>query len=110
MAKGRQTSTRRARRPPSAIGPPADRALLLQLVVEMNHIAQDVCSKLGVSRQEQRNAAAQARKIRGRSWPSARLMAHINGAGGVLSTWRRDKRYLGSDGSPRVLSIRGKGA
>jgi hypothetical protein len=37
-------------------------------------------------------------------------MAAINGAGDVLSTWRRDKRYRGSDGSPRVLPIRGKGA
>jgi hypothetical protein len=88
------------------MGPPTDR----ELMVEMNHIAQDVFRKLGISPEEERTAALRARKTRTRSHPSARLMAAINGAGDVLSTWRRDKRYLGSDGSPRVLPIRGPGA
>jgi hypothetical protein len=110
MAKGRPPSTRRARRASALLGPPADRDLLLKLVVEMNHIAQDVFLKLGVSAEEQRVAAARARKTRTRLRPSARLMAAINGAGDVLSTWRRDRRYLNTDGSPRVLPIRGRGA
>jgi hypothetical protein len=83
---------------------------MLKLVVEMNHIAQDVFLKLGVSPEEQRTAALRARKTKTRLRPSARLMAAITGTGDVLSTWRRDKRYRGSDGSPRVLPIRGKGA
>ena len=76
----------------------------------MNHIAQDIFLKLGVSAEEQRTAALRARKTKTRLRPSARLMAAITGTGDVLSTWRRDKRYRGSDGSPRVLSIRGPGA
>jgi len=110
MAKGIPTLNRRPRRAAGSLGPPLDRALLLQLAIEMNHITQVVLTKLGVSPEEQRAAAGQARKRKKRVWPSTRLMAAINGAGDVLSTWRRDKRYRGADGSPRVLPIRGKGA
>jgi hypothetical protein len=110
MAKGIPTLKRRPRRASGVMGPPTDRALMLKLAVEMNHIAQDVFLKLGVSPEEQRTAALRARKTKSRLRPSARLMAAITGTGDVLSTWRRDKRYRGSDGSPRVLPIRGKGA
>jgi len=92
------------------MGPPTDRELMVALMVEMNHIAQDVCRQLGVSPQEQRRAALRARKTQTRARPSARLIAAIEGAGDVLSTWRRDRRYRGTDGSPRVLPIRGAGA
>src|SRR6202051_3651906 len=110
MAKGIPTLKRRPRRASGVLGPPTDRALMLKLAVEMNHIAQDVFLKLGVSPEEQRTAALRARKTKSRLRPSARLMAAITGTGDVLSTWRRDKRYRGSDGSPRVLPIRGPGA
>jgi hypothetical protein len=110
MAKGIPTLKKRPRRASGVMGPPTDRELMLKLMVEMNHIAQDVFRKLGVSPEEQQTAALRARKTKTRSRPSARLMAAINGAGDVLSTWRRDKRYLGSDGSPRVLPLRGPGA
>jgi hypothetical protein len=109
MAKGIPTRNRRPRRA-AVLGPRANRALLLDLAIEMNHIGQDILSKLGVSPEEQQSAAERSRKIRKRAWPSAQLMAAINGAGDVLSTWRRDKRYRGPDGSPRVLPIRGRGA
>src|ERR1700735_1781717 len=110
MAKGIPTPKRRPRRAAGGLGPPLDRALILRLAVEMHQITQDVLSKLKVTPKEQRLAALQARRTRKRAWPSARLMAAINGAGDVLSTWRRDKRYRSADGSPRVLFIRGKGA
>ena len=110
MAKGIPTPKRRPRRAAGGLGPPLDRALILKLAVEMHQITQDVLSKLNVTPKEQRLAALQARRTRKRAWPSARLMAAINGAGDVLSTWRRDKRYRSADGSPRVLFIRGKGA
>jgi hypothetical protein len=110
MAKGRPTAKRRPRRASAVLGPPADRDLMRKLVVEMNHIAQDVFLKLGVSPKEQRAAALRARKTKTRLRPSAALIAAVSGAGDVLSTWRRDKRYRGTDGSPRVLPIRGKGA
>src|SRR5208282_5094100 len=110
MAKGIPTLKKRPRRASGVMGPPTDRELMFTLMVEMSHIAHDVFRKLGVSPKEQQTAALRARKTRTRLRPSARLMAAINGAGDVLSTWRRDKRYRGSDGSPRVLPIRGKGA
>jgi hypothetical protein len=110
MAKGIPTHKRRPRRASGVVGRPTDRELLLQLMVEMNHIAQDVFRRLGASSEEQRTATLRARKTKKRPRPSARLVAAISGAGDVLSTWRRDKRYRGSDGSPRVLAIRGKGA
>ena len=110
MAKGTPSRQRRPRRASGVMGPPTDRALMRELVVELNHIVQDVLRQLGVSVEEQRQAALRARKTKTRSRPSARLMAAINGAGDVLSTWRRDRRYRGSDGSPRVLPIRGPGA
>jgi hypothetical protein len=49
------------------MGRPADRALLLELAIEMNHIAQDVFSRLGLSPEEQRIAAVQALKIKKRT-------------------------------------------
>jgi hypothetical protein len=110
MAKGIPTPKRRPRRAAGGQGAPVDRAFLLKLAIEMNHITQDVLSKLKLSPEDQQLAAVQARKIKKRAWPSARLMAATEGAGDVLSTWRRDKRYRGADGSPRVLPIRGKGA
>jgi hypothetical protein len=110
MAKGIRTLKRRPRRASGGMGPPTDRELMLKLMIEMNHITQDVFLKLGVSSKEQRAAALRARKTKTRLRPSARLMAAISGAGDVLSTWRRDKRYRGTDGSPRVLPIRGAGA
>jgi hypothetical protein len=110
MLKGRPTSPRRPRRASAVVGPSVDRELMLELAVEMNHIVQDVFLKLGVSRGKQRLAALRALRTKTRSRPSARFMAVIHGTGDVLSTWRRDKRYLGSDGSPRVLPIRGTGA
>lgn len=109
MAKGTPIR-KRPRRASGVLEPPADRAFLLELAMEMNHISQDVLSKLGLTSQEQDFASLRARKIKKRAWPSAQLMAAINGAGDVLSTWRRDKRYRGPDGSPRVLKIRGTGA
>jgi hypothetical protein len=92
MAKGIPTLKKRHRRASGVMGPPTDRELMFKLMVEMNHIAQDVFRKLGVSPEEQQTAALRASKTKTRSRPSARLMAAINGAGDVLSTWRRDKR------------------
>jgi hypothetical protein len=110
MAKRKPTQRRPSRRTSGLLGPPADRALLLRLMVEMNHIANDVGQILGVSFEEQQKAVRVARKTKSRLRPSAALIATITGTGDVLSMWRRDKRYTRSDGTPRVLPIRGKGA
>jgi hypothetical protein len=37
-------------------------------------------------------------------------MDRISGIADLLSSWRRDPRYVQPDGSPRVLPIKGKGA
>ena len=37
-------------------------------------------------------------------------MERISGIADLLSSWRRDRRYVDPDGSPRVLPIKGKGA
>jgi len=109
MAK-RLPTRRRPRRASEVMGPPTDRAFMLQLVVEMNHILQDFYRELGVTPEEQRKAARLARKSKKRSRPSAALIASITSCGDVLSTWRRDPRYVGSDGNPRVIPIHGTGA
>jgi len=82
----------------------------LQLVLEMNQILQDTLGGFGVSPQEQRNAALQARRAKKRARPSAALVTRITSCADVLSSWRLDRRYVGNDGNPRVLRIRGRGA
>jgi hypothetical protein len=109
MAKGRPKSPRPGRRGYVVLSNPADRSLLLDLIVEMQHIAQDIAARSGVTQAEERAARERAARTKSRSRPSARLMAQINGAGDVLSTWRRDPRYQSSGGAPRVLKIKGKG-
>ena len=109
MAKGRPT-LKRGNRAPSGMVPVTDPALMLAFVVEMNHIAEDVFSKLGVPLADQRRGAVRAAKDKKRTRPSAKLMTRLTGAGNLVSTWRRDKRYRARDGFPRVLAIRGKGA
>ena len=83
---------------------------MFALLVEMHQMMQYFSRKLGATPEQDRRAALRARKSKSRSRPSARLIAAIEGAADVLSTWRRDRRYRGPDGSPRVLPIRGAGA
>jgi hypothetical protein len=110
MAKGLPTRRRRPRRASDVMGPPTDRALLLQLVLEVNQILQDTLGEFGVTLKEQRNAAFRARKAKKRARPSAAFVTRITSCGDVLSSWPLDRRYVGSDGNPRVLRIRGRGA
>jgi hypothetical protein len=111
MAKRKPIPPRRpGRRPAGVLGAPADRALMLSLVVEMHRIAHDVLLQLGVSADEQEEAKGLARKPKSRVRPSEAMMTTLTGVGDVLSMWRRDKRFTGRDGTPRVLPIRGKGA
>jgi Family of unknown function (DUF6502) len=66
---------------------------------------------LGVSRKEQMATYRRASKgLGGKERPSAPLIDRLSGIADLLSSWRRDRRYLQSDGSPRVLPIKGKGA
>jgi hypothetical protein len=97
----------------SPLSPDIDgkRALLLRLAQEFQQLTIESMQALGVDRKEQ--MAAYRRAIKGtapRDRPSRALMARIVAISNLLSSWRRDKRYVDPDGSPRVLPIHGKGA
>jgi hypothetical protein len=103
----RRCSTRRL---VDVLGPPANKALILDLLKEMHHIALDTAAELGVSRADQRRAIERAMKDAKRARPSEILMQSNLGMAAILNRWRNDKRYRRPDGTPRALSIEGKGA
>jgi hypothetical protein len=88
-----------------------DPELLLKLAQELQEMMIESMQSLGVSRNEQMAAYRRASKgIGNKERPSTRLMGRISGIADLLSSWRRDRRYIQMDGSPRVLPIKGKGA
>jgi hypothetical protein len=90
---------------------PGKRELLLKLAQEYQQMNIESMEGLGLSRKEQMVTYRRASKGVGRKHrPSTRLMGRMSGIADLLSSWRRDPRYLQPDGSPRVLSIHGKGA
>jgi len=101
---------RRRQRLARVLGRPGDRELIRALTQEMWHVVIDAAAALGLSRTDQSEALLRALTEKGRARPSHSLMQKTRALGDLLNMWRRDKRYIGSDGSPRVLSIRGKGA
>jgi hypothetical protein len=112
MAASREKNIRRSlkRRVRAVLGPPTDRRLIVDLLKEMHGIVLDTAAQLGVSATDRRRALALVGKDKKRSRPSSSTIQPSSGLAGVLARWRFDKRYLRPDGSPRVLSIRGKGA
>jgi len=110
MYKLTKKPIRRRRRLAAAIGRPRDRELMRSLTREMWHVFIDTGAELGLSRKDQSDAFERAFSGNKRPRPSQALINRTLALGDLLSTWRRDKRYTGSDGSPRVLPIHGKGA
>jgi Family of unknown function (DUF6502) len=87
------------------------RELLLQLAHELQQMMIESMEGLGVSRKEQMVTYRRASRGVGSKEPlSTRLMGRTFAIADLLSGWRRDRRYVDSDGSPRVLPIKGKGA
>jgi hypothetical protein len=87
------------------------RELLLQLAHELQQMTIESMEGLGVSRKEQMVTYRRAsRGVGSKEPPSTRLMERTFAIADLLSSWRRDRRYVDSDGSPRVLPIKGKGA
>jgi hypothetical protein len=87
------------------------RELLLQLAHELQQMTIESMEGLGVSRKEQMVTYRRASRGVGSKEPlSTRLMGRTFAIADLLSGWRRDRRYVDSDGSPRVLPIKGKGA
>ena len=90
---------------------PGNRELLLKLAQELQQMTIESMEGLGVSRKEQMVTYRRASKgVGSKDRPSTRLMDRISAIADLLSSWRRDKRYVQADGSPRVLPIHGKGA
>jgi len=112
MASSREKNSRKSlkRRVRAVLGPPTDRRLIVDLLKEMHHIVLDTAVELGVSATDRRRALALAGKDKKRPRPSLSTIQPTYRLAGVLARWRLDKRYLRPDGSPRVLSIKGKGA
>jgi uncharacterized protein YjiS (DUF1127 family) len=96
---------------PLAPATPGKRELLLKLAQELQEMTIESMEGLGVSRKEQMVTYRRAtRGVGSKERPSTRLMDRISAIADLLSSWRRDKRYVQADGSPRVLPIHGKGA
>jgi Family of unknown function (DUF6502) len=90
---------------------PSKRELLLNLAQELQEMTIESMEGLGVSRKQQMMTYRRASKgVGSKERPSTRLMDRISGIADLLSSWRRDRRYVQPDGSPRVLPINGKGA
>ena len=90
---------------------PDKRELLLELAQELQEMTIESMEGIGVSRKEQMMTYRRAsRGVGNKGRPSAPLIDRISGIADLLSSWRRDRRYVQADGSPRVLPINGKGA
>jgi hypothetical protein len=97
----------------SPLGPatPGKRELLLKLAQELQQMTIESMEGLGLSRKEQMLTYRRASKgVGSKDRPSTRLMERTSAIADLLSSWRRDRRYVQLDGSPRVLPINGKGA
>jgi hypothetical protein len=112
MAKAKRKAPRRAikRRNTVALRAPPDRALVIELLKETHHLVLDAAEELGVTAKDARRAMELAAKDPRRSRPSEPIMKVNYGIAILLNHWRNDKRYQRPEGTPRVLSIHGKGA
>ena len=112
MAKAKRKKTRRTgkRHIARALSAPSDRTLIVELLKEMHHLVLDAAGELGVSMEDAKRALALAAEDSRRSRPSEPIMKVNYGIAILLNHWRNDQRYQRAEGTPRVLSIRGKGA
>jgi hypothetical protein len=99
---------RRKRNVVSAIGPPRDLGLMIQLAAELQQVASHVQTKLGFDGALKERAAGLARQSR-RIRQSDQVLDKINSMARVLEEWQRNRLYRGADGSPKVIPIRGQG-
>jgi hypothetical protein len=112
MAQAKRVAPRSAgkRRVAAGLSAPVDRKLILELLKEMHHLVLDAAAELGVSAKDAKRAMKLAAKDSRRTRPSEPIMNVNYGIAALLNLWRNDKRYQRPDGTPQVLSIRGKGA
>jgi hypothetical protein len=112
MAKAKQKAPRRLRRRRNvvAVRASSDRAVVVELLKEMHHLVLDAAEELGVTAKDAKHAMELAARDSRRSRPSEPIMKVNYGIAILLYHWRNDKRYQRPEGTPRVLSIHGKGA
>jgi hypothetical protein len=107
MPKPKPVTEQKSRR--RHLAAPINRNLTVGLLQELHQIVLDAGSALGVSLKDGQRAIELAKKDKRRLRPSQSAMEPVAAISGLLSAWRRDKRYTRPDGTPRVLSITGKG-
>src|ERR1700685_3438494 len=88
---------------------PTNHDLTVGLLQELHHIVLDVGSALGVPLKDRHRAIELAKKDKKRLRPSQSALEPLAAISRLLGAWRRDRRYTRPDGTPRVLSITGKG-
>ena len=110
MAKPRRKTVRRVvkRRPVAAVGAPADRTLMVELLKEMHPIMLDAAAQIGVCAEDRDCALKLAAKDPIRARPSERTLRAEYCIARLLNRWRNDKHFQCPDGTPRVLPIFGK--
>src|SRR5271154_2754003 len=91
----------------SVLAHPSNPELMSDLVLELSLVFSDIAQEFGISRKELATVLRRSLKSRRRPRQSRILMQNIQAIGDLLTTWRRDKRYTQSDGTPRVLPIYG---
>ncbi len=100
---------RRKRNVVDAIGLPRDPELMVHLGAELEQIAADVQLQLGMDSSSRRRAALMAAR-RKKVQASDQVLERIYAMARLLETWQRGARYQATDGSPKVIPIKGKGA
>lgn len=82
---------------------------MVALLTEMHQLVSDLGRDFGARPADQRLALKQAATQRARPRPSVATTRLSRRLGELLGHWRLERRFRHSDGTPRVLAIRGPG-
>jgi hypothetical protein len=92
----------------SSRGSPAE--IRENLGVELYSLVRLALDKFGVSPAQQERAIERARRQKTAPYVSGPLLRDTRGLCALLLEWSRDGEYVGADGKPRVLAVKGRGA
>jgi hypothetical protein len=99
-----------SKRPGRALTRREHSALMTGLSLEAYNVITDAVRAMGASPKEQGEALRLALKGKRRLRPSQTVLKNELAISLIVETWRRDALYTQSDGAPKVLAVRGKGA
>ena len=89
----------------------ADRRDLYTVAQELCQVMAEAMTQTGLSKKEQREVFRRAITQKTTSDRAAKtLLGRSHAVADLLSYWQKNERYVDSEGSPRVLPIRGRGA